>query len=141
MARNKRSAFNKAMDFLARRDYSQKELAVKLLQDFDVDEVARALTKVKEHGWLLPPEELSEKVHREMHRKNKGFRYILNFLRKKGLPPVEMDFEAEMEKARYILSKHASDSSDRQKLYSLLNNRGFDKEIIREAVNETLRNS
>lgn len=128
------------MDFLARRDYSQKELSIKLLQDFDVDEVARALKKVKEHGWLLPPEELSEKVHREMHRKNKGFHYILNFLRKKGLPPVEMDFEAEMEKARYILSKHSKDEMPLSKLYSLLNNRGFDKEVIQRAIDETFRN-
>lgn len=137
----KKTPWVKAMDFLARRDHSEKELREKLARDYDDDEIETTIQEVKERGWLLPPEELSEKVTNELHRKRKGHLYILNFLRQKGLPEVPKNPEIEMEKALQILESKMKDPGDTQRTVSLLKNRGFDTETITRVLHEIRRNS
>lgn len=127
------------MDFLARRDHSEKELREKLMQRFEEAEVEKAIGEVRDRGWLLPPEELAAKVAESLHRKNKSYYYILHFLRKKGLPSVDRDSEREQEKALSILTSKAKDLGDRNHLLSLLKNRGFDTDTSRKALDEIQR--
>ena len=129
------------MDYLARRDHSEKELIEKLLKFYPIDEIEKTLKEVKERGWLLPPEELSQKVAESLGRKSKGHLYINNYLRQKGLPPVEFCPEQEFEKARQLIESKLKDPSDIQRLSSLLKNRGFDTQTISRMIHEIRRNS
>ena len=129
------------MDYLARRDHSEKELIEKLSKDYETEEIERALTEVKERGWLLPPHELSEKVTEQMHRKNKGHLYISDFLDRKGLPGVAKDLEIELRKARSLAQSKLKDPKDTKRLAALLKNRGFDTETIAKVIHEIRQNS
>ena len=136
-----RSASLKAMDYLARRDHSEKELREKLAQHYEPEEIDHALAYVINHGWLLPPHELSEKVSESLNRKKKSHFFIINYLRKKGLPPVKKNEDTEQEKALAVLELKAKDISDYTYLHSLLKNRGFDTDTIRKVINEIRRDS
>ncbi len=136
-----KTAWVKAMDYLARRDHSEKELIEKLSRFFEHEEIEAALTEMKQRGWLLPPEELAAKVTENLHSKNKGYLYIQNFLRKKGLPSTDRDPHREIDKARALIETKSKDSQDRKKTVSLLKNRGFDTETISRVLNEIHRNS
>ena len=129
------------MDFLARRDHSEKELIEKLSTHFPMEEIEPALEEIKQRGWLLPPEELAEKATQSLHRKNKGYLYIQNFLRQRGLPGTPKDPELEYEKALGLIASKSKDPNDPKRAVSLLKNRGFDTETISRVVHEIRRNT
>lgn len=139
--RPQKTPWVKAMDYLARRDHSEKELVEKLLKHFPIDDVEEVVAEVKDRGWLLPPQELAEKVTQSLHRKNKGYLYIQHFLRQKGLPEIPKEPEIEYEKAQAIISAKAKDPQDRTKVASLLKNRGFDTETVSRVIHEIRRNT
>lgn len=139
----RKSARTKAMDFLARRGYSENELRLKLLRDYPADDVEDAVANARENGWLSAPEEIAERVAAELGRKKKGHRFVNQFLKAKGLPPVAKDLDAEVERARELLStklKHDFETDGplpyeaRAKAQRLLMNRGFDIETIIKAL-------
>lgn len=129
------------MDYLARRDHSEKELREKLSRTYEAEEVEHAIEYVHSNGWMMPPHELSLKVTESLNRKKKSYFFIINYLRQKGLPTVEMNADIEFEKALSILELKAKDLSDYKHLHSLLKNRGFDTDIIRKVINEIRRDS
>lgn len=138
-----KSARHKAMDFLARRGYSEQELRLKLSRDYADDDVEDAITHCRENNWLSAPEEIAERVAVELSRKNKGHRFINQFLKSKGLPPVEKDLDAEVEKAKGIIAsklRHDFETDgplpfeSKAKAQRLLMNRGFDVETIRKVL-------
>lgn len=129
------------MDYLARRDHSEKELIEKLSNHFEWEEIEPAIAEMKERGWLLPPEELAQKVTESLHRKNKGHLYIQHFLRKKGLPGTEKDPERELSKAWDLIEAKSKGPADAKRSASLLKNRGFDTETISRVIHEIRRNS
>lgn len=49
---NDRKAFNKAVNFLSRRDHSEKELRDKLLRSVDEESADKAINKMLEYGYL-----------------------------------------------------------------------------------------
>jgi regulatory protein len=135
------SARNKLMDFLARRDHSERELRTKLSRHFAMAEIDEAIAFAKESKWLGDPQELAERVAQQLHQRHKGHLYILNYLREKGLPKVEKDPELEMRKATTVIATRFADRealsfSEKQKVARLLNNRGFDEETIRRMIYE-----
>lgn len=136
-----KSARTKAMDYLARRHHSEQELLTKLKKNFPVEEVEAVLLELKERGWLLPPEELSERAAEEMHRKLKGHLFINHFLRTKGLPAVPRDEEREWAKAQELVQMHGGEGLKLSKVASLLKNRGFDTETIGKVIHEIRRDS
>lgn len=138
---NPKTAWVKAMDFLARRDHSEKELIEKLGRHFSQEEIEPVLEEMKQRGWLIDPHELAAKVTQSLHRKNKGFLYIQHFLRQKGLPATEKEPEVEMEKARDLIASKAKDLTDFARLASLLKNRGFDTETISRTIHEIRTNT
>lgn len=131
----------KAMDYLAVRDHSEKELMEKLQKRYELEEILTTLEEMKQRGWILPPEELAEKVTHSLNRKNKGFLYIQAFLKQKGLPNTPKDLDLELEKAHNIITSKAKDLSDHKRLASLLKNRGFDTETISRVIHEIRRNT
>ena len=139
--KNKKTARAKAMDYLARRDHSEKELREKLALRYSDEDINQALDEIRERGWLLPPEELSEKVAKSLSQRHKSHAYINHFLCKRGLPKVPKDENLELDKALDVIASKAKKRDDFNHLQSLLKNRGFDTDTIRKAVHETLRNT
>ena len=138
---HEKTCWVKAMDYLSRRDHSEKELIEKLLKFYPMEEIEKTLREVKDRGWLLPSEELSQKVAESLGRKFKGHLYINNYLRQKGLPPVPIDPEQEYEKALQLIESKLKDPNDIQRLSSLLKNRGFDTQTISRMIDEIRRNT
>ena len=140
-SKTKKSLWVKAMDYLARRDHSEKELMEKLKNHYPMEEIKSTLLEMKSRGWILPPEELSKKVCENLHKKNKSHFFILNFLKEKGLPPVQRQANMERKKALTLVKNKVKDPSNRKQLISLLKNRNFDTNTIREVLNEVCGNS
>jgi regulatory protein len=142
-----KSARNKMMDYLARRDHSEKELRTKLQRcDFSQEEIEKALDFAKANNWLPKSEELSEKVAQQLHQKKKGTAYINMYLEEKGLPPVMKDSQQELEKALLLAqSKWRPTEStkdllqQKQKIARFLGNRGFDMETIHQVFHQLER--
>lgn len=137
------TAINKLMDYLARRDHSEKELREKLSKNFSPDEVERAIRHAYEHNWMSPPEELAERVKLSLHRKKKGQIYINRYLQEKGLPQVSRDHEVELEKAREVLEMKFGKTGnfsfeERKKAYKYLSYRGFEHDVIKKVTYEKL---
>ncbi len=141
---------HRMMDFLSRCNYSEKELKQKLSRSsyqYTQIEIDNSLKYAKDHGYLLPPDELSQRVALNLHQKNKGILYINNYLREKGLPSVDKDFGLENKKALEIIERRLSLSDrqndkttlsfeEKQKIQRQLHNRGFDFETIKKAIHE-----
>lgn len=137
------TAQTKLLDYLARRDHSEKELRRKLSRRYPPEEIAQALSWAHTRGWLKTPDELAEQVARSLERKNKSNRYINQYLREKGLPPLPLQPEREAEKCRRLLVgklKFPEDSLPSRELLGkmrrLLLQRGFDRETIRKVLHE-----
>lgn len=139
----RKSAFDKMMDYLARRGYSEFELAKKLAQDYAPEDIEDAIGRAKESGWILPPDEMAERVAIELNRKRKGHRFINQFLKSKGLPPVKEDADTEFAKARELLESKLKHDFEQDgplprdlvpKAQRLLFNRGFNGDTIRRVL-------
>ncbi|MEZ4872900.1 MAG: regulatory protein RecX [Bdellovibrionales bacterium] len=127
---------DKIVDYLARRDHSVKELKTKLSRRFTRSAIDQALEIAEERSWLKTPEELSARVAETLHLRGKGFRYIQNYLREKGLPPIDRDDDREKQKAESALIAKYGDFEalsydEKQKAYRFLASRGYDLEIIK----------
>lgn len=142
-----RSARNRLMDLLARRNYSELEIKQKLGPYYPELEIQNAIEFARESKWLLPPEELSEQVANSLNRKRKGHRFINQYLRTKGLPPVQRNTDEEVEKgvalahvklARKLALELPLDFDDQRKIQRLLVNRGYDEDTIRLVIRKIL---
>lgn len=135
-----RSARNKLMDLLARRDHSEKELRTKLKQrDFTSEEIEQAISDARERKWLATPAEIGAKYADSLHGKNKGIHYINHHLQAKGLPTIPMDSDLELEKARRLVENKFSaadglSKTELAKVGRFLVSRGFDAETVRKIV-------
>jgi regulatory protein len=139
--RPRRSARDKIVDYLARRDHSELELERTLSRDYPAEDVSDAIEFARQNGWLKAPEELARQVAEQLHRKNKGTRYIQQFLHSRGLPRVARDVDDEVRKGReLVLNKLGCEPPfefDIQvKIRRLLANRGFDDDTIRKVIHE-----
>jgi regulatory protein len=135
------SARNKIMDYLAQRDHSEKELRDKLARRYSPEEISEAIEGVRASGLLREPEELAKAVAAQLARKKKSYRYIQEFLKKKGLPAVQKTGEEELEKARELLLLKFRKGppfsyEEKPKVQRYLMYRGFDHETIRKVMNE-----
>lgn len=137
----------KIVYYLSRRDHSEKELSQKLkLKKYSPQEISEGLQWAKDKGYLGSPEKTSETLARGLHRKKKGILYIQQYLKMKGLPPVEIDLDLELEKALFLAVKYFKNPpytfEEKQDIYKSLIRRGFlDKTIqgllsMKKNVNE-----
>ena len=147
------TARNKMMDYLARRDHSEKEIRQKLKKTkaFSEEQIEKAIEFGRDNGWLPDTPEkmevLSEKTAGFLHRRKKGIQYINQFLAKKGLPPVQNSFEQELEKALELvknktLKLQSLPKEEKQKAKAKLGRflvaRGFDLDVVRKVIYEKL---
>ncbi len=142
------SARNAMMDILARRNHTEKEMRDKLNGKFSSEEIDLAIEFGKTKGWFAASaadlQSRSEEMAARLKSKGKGQLYINQVLEEKGLAPVKMDSEQELEKARELVENKFSDvenmdSKEKAKVGRFLVSRGFDIEIIRKVIkDETL---
>ncbi len=131
-------ARNSLANYLARRDHSELELRQKLRRRYPETLIEKVIQEALERGWILPPEELAERVTQQLHRKKKGYLYIVRYLKVRGLPPAPADFETEIDKALELISSLFPDVANsfeqKQRAYRHLQRRGFEDSIIREVI-------
>jgi SOS response regulatory protein OraA/RecX len=132
---------NSLMRYLAMRDHSVKELREKLRRKFTAQEVDRAIETAHANGWLIPPQELSEKVAGQLGRKGKGRIYINRYLSLKGLPIVSWDDDLELSKGKEIVSSKLGfeppfTPEQKKKVFRYLTNRGFEASTARKVCYE-----
>lgn len=136
-----KSASEKAMDYLAIRDHSEKELRTKLHQKgYKPEEIDHAISYCWKYNFLLPPEELAEKITHLLHQKGKGIHYIQRYLSKKGLPFCGFQEDFEVEKALKQIYKKLSwappfSFEEKVKLNRFLKNRGYDPQTVNKVIN------
>ncbi len=143
-----RNCLNKLIDLLSRRDYSVKELRQKLTKkDFEEAIIERALQWAQDRRYIRPPEELSQMLSQQLLQRGKGRHYIQQYLKKRGLPPIEVfDKDTELHKALEFAHQRAKrsatlDRAAREKIGRQLITRGFPLEIVRTVIYEKLRNN
>ena len=131
------------MDLLARRDHSHLELRTKLQsKGFELDVIDEALCKAQENGWMLPPEELAERLKAQLDRKLKGARYIGRALEIKGLPCPDFSTSSERDKIFRLIQKRIPAGSvelsnqQRASLQRFLLQRGFEMDDIHACLQD-----
>ncbi len=128
-----KKALKKIADSLSRRSHSKKELALKLSKMFSAEIIEKALERAEQNGWLESPQELSQKTANSLHKKNKSWSYIKNYLNTKDLPLPPYDREQELVKAGNLLKKYGPlkdwPFEKKAKLKQFLSYRGFEEEI------------
>lgn len=143
-------AKKKIMDFVARRDHSEKELRTKLSLRCEPAIVDQAIEWAKDQNWLAKPEILSEKFAEQLSRRGKGIRRINQKLKELGLNAVKADKETEIEKAkRLVLNKWSTEDfrglgfKDSQKLKAkimrYLITRGFESDVVSNILNNEFK--
>ncbi len=136
-------ARKRMMDYLAIRDHSEHELREKMSESFEPEEIDAAIEYGKNQGWIASDEvgqaALAAKTAELLHRKLKGAQYINQYLEEKGLPPIAVDFQRELEKARKLLENKypdlaSADDDDRAKAGRFLASRGFEIGVVEDLI-------
>ena len=143
MARDALTVRQRALNYLARREYTRDELYRKLLPYAEEsDSLEDLLADFKARGWLSEQRFVEQVVHARSGRY--GSRYIAHELREKGvaeeliaqaLPQLK---ESDLETARTIWAKKfgtlPGDAKERAKQMRFLASRGFGQETIYKVV-------
>ncbi len=132
----------RAMNFLARREYSRAELARKLSPYAEGGEIESLLDALEQEN-LLSNSRYMEMLAHARAGKHGSLRLKAD-LRAKGVPESEMSETLEsarlrdMEAARAVWQKKfgvmASDSAERARQYRFLANRGFPGDVILRVI-------
>lgn len=136
----KKSAFDRMMTYLARRDHTPRELRDKLARYHEGDEIIAALEKAEEYNLLPDPKVMSQKTSEALLRKGKGARYVAAYLKKKGLPPSGLKQEDELDRARRLVLDQLKfeipfSLEEKKKIFRYLTNRGFSSQVVRQVMN------
>ena len=134
-------AKKKLMDYVARRDHSEKELRKKLSARCEPSTVDQVMSWAQEQNWLASPDKLKEQFAAQLGRRGKGIRKINQKLKELGLSSVKAEKETELEKARKLVTAKWSvddfqnlDFKEMQKLKAkimrFLAARGYESDVI-----------
>ena len=143
MARDALTVRQRALNYLARREYTRDELYRKLLPyTEESDSLEDLLADFKARGWLSEQRFVEQVVHARSGRY--GSRYIAHELREKGvavelieqaLPQLQ---ENDLETARMIWTKKfgkmPEDAKERAKQTRFLQGRGFSFPVIAKVL-------
>jgi len=134
----------RALNYLARREHTRKELARKLAPHTeDEAEIAALLEDFQQRGWLSEQRFVEQVVHARSGRY--GSRYIAHELREKGVSDEAIATtlsqlkENDLETARTVWAKKfgkpPEDAKDRAKQMRFLQSRGFGLDVIGKLLN------
>ncbi len=135
-----KSAFDRLVGYLSRRDHTVRELSQKLSRYHEFDEIEEAILKADRLKLLPDPKNFAERLSKHLLSRGKGKRYISAYLKKKGLPATPISPEDELEKAKKIvvnqlLFEPPFTYEQKQKIFRYLGNRGFDSQVVRQVMN------
>lgn len=133
------------MDLLARRDYSQKEIATRLNALCEPEVVTHALDWAREQNWLPSDEKVQEQIVKALGRRKKGQRAINQKLKQMNLEPVVIQPEIELEHAyEAVQAKWTPDAlseldfkqsqKERARVMRYLVSRGFGGDIVQKVL-------
>ena len=145
-------AKKKLMDFVARRDHTEKELAKKLARYCDAETIQKTLDWATKQNWLASPEKLRTQFVTQLERRGKGIRQINQKLKELGLDSVKSDKNSELKKAKkLVLTKWSIDCfrgldyKEIQKLKAQISrfliSRGYESDTINLILNKELKKS
>lgn len=145
-------AKKKLMDFVARRDHTEKELRKKLSLRCDADVVEKTLAWAQEQNWLAAPEKLKTQFADQLSRRGKGIRKINQKLKELGLETVKSDKNSELLKAKkLVLAKWSAadfknlDYKETQKLKAkiirFLITRGYESDVVNTILKNEFKQS
>lgn len=137
---NKKQTFNKALDLIAYRDHSSKEIKDKLTRKgYDNDSIEEALNKLDEYNFINDEKYAINYSNYSLKNKKNGKNKIIYELKQKGIPShilnsLEFDEEKEYEVAKDLCYKKLNtlrdDERKREKLYRYLSSKGFTHTIV-----------
>lgn len=142
---SQKELYNKALDYLSRREYTRYELQQKLAQYTDnQDDIVRVLDRLIEHN-LQSDKRFGESFIHSKQAKYGNLR-LKETLKQKGvsITAVEKylpDFQTEIKNAMTILHKKLGKPrhltiEEKQKTYRFLQYRGFGVEICKTALRQ-----
>ena len=145
-------AKKKLMDFVARRDHTEKELRKKLSLRCDTDVVEKTLAWAQEQNWLAAPEKLKTQFADQLSRRGKGIRKINQKLKELGLETVKSDKDMELLKAKkLVLAKWSAadfkglNFKETQKLKAkimrFLITRGYESDVVNTVLKNEFKQS
>lgn len=135
-----------ALDLLARREHSRRELQTKLtLRDFPNDDIAAALDRLEEDG-LLSDQRFAEAYVRQRVAKGYGPLRIRQELRERGVddgliaealaPWAGQWLEVAAAQHDKHFGRQPEDRRERARQNRYLQNRGFDFDVIRAIISD-----
>jgi regulatory protein len=138
------SALDKATELLARRAHFERELAVKLAQRrYPPEEVAAALARLRELGYLDDERTSRELVDSRLRRGGEGKRRLAAELARRGAPSesiretlAEITPDEELERARAAAQSFLARSGRREVLPRHLDRKGFSRRAIVTVLEE-----
>lgn len=153
---SKNKCFNYAVFLLGRRNYFEKVLVDKLREkEYEEEAIQFTLEKLYSYGYLNEQRLTAAFVNDKKRFSKKGPRYIANMLKTKGVSgeliseAIKENYQEDeaLENCISLLNKkldyYRRKSDDtyvlKGKLYAFLAQRGYDSDIIKRAINETLK--
>lgn len=138
--RTTKSAFDRLVGYLSRRDHTIRELRQKLSKYHEPSEIIAALEKADEIKILPDHKKMSLQLAQQLLRKGRGQRYISAYLKKKGLPLSLPDEDEELKRAKQIVFhtlrlEPPFTLAQKQKIFRYLSNRGFSSSLARSIMN------
>ncbi|MGZ3690350.1 MAG: regulatory protein RecX [Pseudobdellovibrio sp.] len=145
-------AKKKLMDFVARREYSEKELREKLSVLISPEMLDQVIRWGYEKKWLSSPRELQTDWSERLSKRGQGVKKINQKLESLGLETLKSDFEQELQKARkFVSTKWSSvdfqniDLTESRKLRAkvvrFLSSRGYEAEVINYILKNDLKST
>lgn len=126
--------YNKAISFLARRNYFSTELFNKLKIKFEEEPIKNVIISLIEAKFINDDKTALFYI-KELQNKKFGKKYILNKLYSKGLDAdnakkyinIYYDINLEIENIKYLKTKKSktTHNEDKSKIYNYLKTRGF----------------
>ena len=134
-------AKKKLMDFVARRDHTEKELIKKLSRYCDIETVHKTIDWATKQNWLANPEKLRIQFTAQLERRGKGIRKINQKLKELGLSSIKPNQTLELQKAKkLVLTKWSANCFEgleykelqklRARISRYLISRGYESDII-----------
>jgi regulatory protein len=137
----RKSAWDRLLGYLGRRDHSETELIKKLLKYHDVSEIEAVILRARQHDMIAQPEVLSKETAAQLLRKGKGSLYISAYLKKKGLPAAKLNEEEQILQAlemtvRRLRLEAPISREQRIKVQRFLMNRGFTGGVVAKVITQ-----
>jgi regulatory protein len=140
----RKSAWDRLLGYLSRRDHTESEVLKKLIVHHEIDEIESAVLRARGARLFANPQVLAQQTAESLLKRGKGSRYVAGYLRTKGLPPAKTNPEAELHQAQQLVRRRFRfeppwTMEQRQKVQRFLSSRGYSSSVVREIIAASVR--